>query len=78
MAAQYGDPELIFRYEWIPSIPGVNVPGDYESEYASNPWQWIMQEWEKIKSETYDFYVEDYSLQGPLMLEDSSVDEPTL
>ncbi len=67
MAAKYGDPELIFRYEWIPAIPGVNVAGDYESEYASDPWKWIMEQWQAISAGTYEYYVEDYSLEGPQM-----------
>ncbi len=67
LAAKYGDPELIFRYEWIPSIPGVNVPGDYGSDYASDPWKWIMEQWQAISAGTYEYYVEDYSLEGPLM-----------
>ncbi|MDA2934228.1 hypothetical protein MYX82_07780 [Acidobacteria bacterium AH-259-D05] len=66
LAAKYGDPELIFRYEWIPTIPGVNAAGDYESDYAPNPWKWILEEWEKINAGTYEYYVEDYSLEGPL------------
>ena len=67
LAAKYGDPELIFRYEWVPSIPGVNVAGDYESDYASNPWKWLMEEWQEITGGTYEYYVENYSLEGPLM-----------
>ena len=67
LASKYGDPELIFRYEWIPAIPGLNVAGDYESEYASDPWKWIMEQWQAISAGTYEYYVEDYSLEGPLM-----------
>ncbi|MBI4456746.1 MAG: hypothetical protein HY644_12720 [Acidobacteria bacterium] len=67
LAARYGDPDLIFRYEWIPSIPGVNVAGDYQRDYASDPWNWMLKEWEKIRSGTYEYYVEDYSLKGPPM-----------
>ncbi len=45
----------------------MNVAGDYESEYASHPWKWIMQQWQAISAGTYEYYVEDYSLEGPLM-----------
>ncbi|MBI4456752.1 MAG: hypothetical protein HY644_12750, partial [Acidobacteria bacterium] len=62
-----GDPDLIFRYEWIPSIPGVNVAGDYQQDYASDPWNWMLKEWEKIRAGTYEYYVEGYSLKGPPM-----------
>lgn len=61
LAAKYGSLDLIFRYEWVPSIPGINVPGDYERDYGSDPWRWIVQEWEKIRAGTYEHYVQDYS-----------------
>jgi hypothetical protein len=66
LAARYGDPALIFRYEWIPGMPGINVPGDYRREYGDNPWRWLMKEWEQIKAGTYAHYVDDYRLQPPL------------
>lgn len=62
LGSKYGDPELLFRYEWIPAIPGINVPGDYES-FARNPYQWIMDEWQEIQAGTYSYFIEDYSLQ---------------
>ena len=64
MAARYGDPELIFRYEWIPSVPGINMPGNYENDYARDPWGWIMSEWQQIQAGTYDYFVDDYSSGG--------------
>jgi hypothetical protein len=69
LAAQYGDPDLIFRYEWIPSLPGINTPGDYEKDYAPDPWSWIMDEWERIQAGTYEYFVEDYSLEANLELD---------
>ncbi|MDA2934231.1 hypothetical protein MYX82_07795 [Acidobacteria bacterium AH-259-D05] len=75
LAAKYGDPELIFRYEWIPSIPGVNVPGDYGSDYASDPWKWLMEQWQKISAGTYEYYVEDYSLEGPFDVKETDSSE---
>jgi hypothetical protein len=63
LAAKYGDPNLIFRYEWIPSIPGVNVPGDHEKDYGADPWKWIMAEWDRIQKNNYEYYVEDYKMQ---------------
>lgn len=60
LAAQYGDPESVLRYEWIPSIPGINVSGSYEKDYAPDTWKWVMQEWTRIKSGKYSSYVEDY------------------
>lgn len=36
VASKYGDPDALLREDWIPSIPGISSPGDYE-EYARNP-----------------------------------------
>lgn len=36
-AAKYGDPDELLREDWIPAIPGINVPGDYVKDYASDP-----------------------------------------
>ena len=62
LAARYGDPDDIFSYDWIPGIPGINVPGDYERDYAPDPWAYVKSEWDKISSGDYDYYVEDYDL----------------
>ncbi len=63
LAAKYGNPDLIFRYEWIPSIPGVNVPGDHDRDYGADPWKWIMAEWDRIQNGSYEYFVEDYKMQ---------------
>ena len=62
LASRYGDPDLIFRYEWIPSLPGINVPGDYKKDFAPDPWAWMMAEWKKIQDGTYAHFVDDYTL----------------
>lgn len=36
-AAKYGDPDKLLREQWIPAIPGINVPGDYMHDYAQDP-----------------------------------------
>ncbi len=64
LASRYGDPELIFRYEWNPSIPGINVPGNYEKDFAPDPWGWLMTEWERIQEGTYQYFVEDYTARS--------------
>ncbi|MBI4456751.1 MAG: hypothetical protein HY644_12745 [Acidobacteria bacterium] len=67
LGARYGDPDLLFRYEWIPSIPGVNVAGDYQRDFASDPWNWMLKEWEKIRAGTYEYYIGGYAIKGPPM-----------
>ncbi|MBI4465079.1 MAG: hypothetical protein HY647_10275 [Acidobacteria bacterium] len=63
LASRYGDPELIFRYEWIPGIPGINVAGDYQKDFAPDPWEWFMSEYQRIQQGTYQYFVEDYTMQ---------------
>ena len=40
LAARYGDPDEMLREDWIPSMPGISAPGDYD-EYARDPARWI-------------------------------------
>lgn len=36
-AAKFGDPDQLLSEDWIPAIPGINVPGDYFTDYAQDP-----------------------------------------
>ncbi len=40
VAAKYGDPDELLRYEWEAPIPGISVPGSYE-DYARDPAEYI-------------------------------------
>ncbi len=64
LAARYGDPNLIFRYEWIPSLPGINVAGNYQKDFSPDPWGWLMAEWKRIQDGTYQYFIEDYALSA--------------
>jgi hypothetical protein len=46
-ASKYGDPNKILSEAWIPSIPGINVKGDYTEDYAKDPVSWIRKELER-------------------------------
>jgi hypothetical protein len=48
MASKYGDPDKIFRYAWVPAIPGITYHGSYERDYARDPLAWIMYETKEI------------------------------
>lgn len=48
LAAQYGDPDEILKEAWVPAIPGINVEGDYQRDFAIDPGSWIKMEHEKI------------------------------
>ena len=34
----------LFRQYWIPALPGINYPGDYQQDYAHDPVAWIKRE----------------------------------
>ncbi|MGK0297990.1 MAG: hypothetical protein ACI9XC_001608 [Gammaproteobacteria bacterium] len=36
LASRYGNPDEILRRDWIPELPGITVPGNY-NDYASDP-----------------------------------------
>jgi hypothetical protein len=61
LASRYGEPDQIFRYEWIPELPGINLPGDYQKDFAPDPWGYMMAQWKRIQDGTYAYYVDDYA-----------------
>jgi hypothetical protein len=67
LASRYGDPDLIMREEWIPSLPGVNVPGDYQKDYAPDPWKWIKAEYDQIEKGTYKYLLDAYPTPDGLL-----------
>ncbi|HXG36952.1 MAG TPA: hypothetical protein VNL15_08290 [Dehalococcoidia bacterium] len=40
LAAKFGDPDELLKEDWIPQIPGISAPGNYE-EYARDPVPYI-------------------------------------
>ena len=55
LASRYGDPDKITATEWIPEIPGINVPGDYMA-YSADPWPYQKAVQERVNSGTYNTY----------------------
>ncbi|MBI2819834.1 MAG: hypothetical protein HYX73_07630 [Acidobacteria bacterium] len=51
LTAKYGDPDELLREDWIPAIPGINVPGDYRKDYANDPAGYVTQEHRKAYAE---------------------------
>ncbi len=37
LASRYGNPDDILRRDWIPELPGITAPGNYNNDYASDP-----------------------------------------
>ncbi len=55
LASRYGDPDEILRAEWVPSIPGINAPGDYQKDYADDPWTHIVKVMNEVEDGTYPY-----------------------
>jgi len=58
LASRYGDPDQILATEWVPEIPGINAPGNYE-DYGNDPYAHAKEVMEKIKAGTYNKYNPD-------------------
>jgi len=44
VASLYGEARDVLSYDWIPTLPGINYPGDYEKDYAPDPVSWIRRD----------------------------------
>ncbi len=60
VAAKYGDPDEMLREDWIPAIPGINVPGDYMKDYGQDPPKYITEEHRKAYADAIAFYKRGY------------------
>jgi hypothetical protein len=55
LASRYGDPNYVLAYDWIPEMPGINVPGDYKA-YSAGPGAYSLKVLEKAMNGTYERY----------------------
>ena len=55
LASRYGNPDVILSEDWIPEIPGINVPGRYQ-DYAANPWKYDKPVIDRAINGTYEHY----------------------
>jgi len=57
---EYGTVDQLLSEDWIPAIPGVNVPGDYMKDYASDPETYMKAEARKAYGEAIDRAKKEY------------------
>ncbi len=43
----------ILRQLWVPAIPGINYPGDYQRDFGSDPLTWL-RKWKPILERRVD------------------------
>ncbi|MEI9477107.1 MAG: hypothetical protein WCO26_11085 [Deltaproteobacteria bacterium] len=41
LAVRFGDPDELLSYDWVPPVPGINVEGNYLSDYAPEPVRYL-------------------------------------
>jgi hypothetical protein len=56
LASRYGDPDYLLAEDWIPEVPGINVPGDYLKDYAQNPGEYSLKVLDSATKGTYKHY----------------------
>ncbi len=47
VAEEYGDPDKLLRQLWVPAMPGINYPGDYQRDFGNDPLTWL-RKWKSI------------------------------
>ncbi len=53
LASRWGDPDTLLRQLWIPAVPGINYPGDYQRDYGNDPLTWLKR-WKTILEQEVD------------------------
>ena len=48
----------VLKETWIPDLPGITSPGDYQQDYAQDPWKHQLKMFETIEDGTYPYLVE--------------------
>ena len=55
LASRYGNPNDIVRRDYIPALPGINAPGNYD-EYARNPGGYWLSWAQSVEAGSYPFF----------------------
>jgi hypothetical protein len=56
LASRYGNPDDLLTEDWRPEIPGINAPGNYETDYAPNPWKVVKGVLDQVAAGTYPHF----------------------
>jgi hypothetical protein len=57
VAAKYGNPDEITRETFRYDLPGITTPGDYQKDYAQDPWRYMLKFWAAVEKGTYAYLV---------------------
>ncbi|MBI3940821.1 MAG: hypothetical protein HY315_08300 [Acidobacteria bacterium] len=58
LASKYGKADEILDVDWVPAIPGINVPGDYAKDYGNDPGAYLKKEWQQIEEGKYPHMID--------------------
>ena len=50
IASKFGNPDELLQEKWIPGVPGINLPGNYLTDYAPDPYQVIKAQMSEARS----------------------------
>jgi hypothetical protein len=56
LASRYGNPDEVLKQDYVPPLPGINVPGDYNADYARDPGAYWTAWSKSIKNGTYKYF----------------------
>jgi hypothetical protein len=56
LASRYGNPDEILKDDWRPDIPGINTPGNYQKDFAQEPWRYVKRQLEAIEKSSYKYF----------------------
>ena len=56
LASRYGNPDQLLAEDWRPEIPGINAPGNYDTDYAPDPWRTVKLVIDKVLAGTYEHF----------------------
>ncbi|MBI4446361.1 MAG: hypothetical protein HY645_10675 [Acidobacteria bacterium] len=57
LASRYGNPDQILQDEFVPDYPGINSPGDYQKDYAQNPWKHLVKVMKEVEEGAYPYLI---------------------
>lgn len=55
LASRYGNPDEILKQDYVPPLPGINVPGTYD-DYAKNPGGYWVKWSKSVKDGSYAYF----------------------
>jgi len=56
LASRYGNPDDVLKQDYVPPLPGINVPGDYNKDYGRDPGVYWVKWANSVKDGSYKYF----------------------